>query len=406
MANILWLSHFVPYPPVGGCFQRSYSLIKEVARKNNVYLVALKHKESTHPKYEIKKAREELEKFCSKVFITEISSFSVLNLYLLAFKSIFSMDPLTVNLFKTDQMHNLVKKLTKDIKFDIAHFDTISLVEYFHDTVDIPKFLCHHNIESFMMKRRIKNEKCLLKKLYLNIESYKLLQYEKKYCHKFLLNIVVSEDDKILLNKISPSSRIEVVENGVDVNYFLPKDNHINTNKLIFAGRLDQYSNRDAILHFCMNVWPLIKERFPEMRFSIIGNNPPPKLLEIAKKDERIEILGYVDDVRPFFAKATISVCPLRDGGGTRLKILDAMAMGMPIISTNIGCEGIDVTTGENVLIANTSEDFVECIEKITINYNLRKNLSIFARRTAENKYSWNIIGEKLSNYFSNSMNQ
>jgi len=398
--NILWLSHFVPYPPKGGCFQRSYNLLKEVARKNEVYLVALKHKESSHPESEVERAKEELEKFCKKVFIIELTSFSGPNLPLLAFKSLFTRDPLTVNLFKSKKMRSVIRELVQDVKMDIAHYDTISLAEYFHDIGNVPKYLTHHGVESFMIKRRVQNEPNVLKKFYLVIEAYKLRKYEQFHCPKFHLNITVSEDDKSLLGNISPESRIEVVENGVDVDFFLPQRAHINTNRLIFAGRLDQYSNMDAVLYFCLRVWPLVKEKFPEMRFTIIGNNPPPKLLEIADYDKGIELLGYVDDVRPYFADATISVCPIRDGGGTRIKILDAMAMGMPIVSTAIGCEGLKVTPEKDVLIANTPRDFVDKIEKLSSDDKLRKSMSSFARKTAEEKYSWKIVGNKLSSLY------
>lgn len=398
--KILWLSHFVPYPPKGGCFQRSYNLLKVVAQKNDVHLVALRHKASTHPESEMKKAKEELEKFCRKVFIIDVSSFSGINLYIMALKSIFTSDPLTVNLFKSNEMRNIIRKLDKEFKYDLAHYDTISLVEYLDDIGNIPKFLTHHGIESFMMKRRVGNEPNILKKMFFSLEANKLHEYEKNNCYKFDVNIVVSEDDKSMLKEISPFSRIEVVENGVDVNFFLPKEKHINTNRLIFAGRLDQYSNMDALSFFCLRVWPLIKERFPEMRLTIIGMNPPQKLLELAENDKRIEFLGYVDDVRPFFSEATISICPIRDGGGTRIKILDAMAMGMPIVSTAIGCEGLDVTPGKDVLIANSPNEFVDRIEKIVTDEEIRKNLSVVARKTAENKYSWDINGEKLNGFY------
>jgi glycosyltransferase involved in cell wall biosynthesis len=399
--NILWISHFVPYPPKGGCFQRNYNLIKEVSSENNVYLIAIRHKDkTTHPEVETNKAKSELEKLCKKVIIADISSFSGLNYYYMAFKSIFKINPLTVNLFKSKDIGNMVAKLVTDIKIDVVHYDTISLCEYMNHSGSVAKILNHHGVESFMVRRRANNEQNLIKKLYLLVESYKLRKYEERYCHKFFINITVSQDDKLMLKKISPLSRIEVVENGVDINFFKQRNNHNNTNRLIFAGRMDQYSNVDAIMQFCKNVWPLVKEIFPNMRFSIIGNNPPQKLLQMARNDERIEVLGYVDDVRPYFAGATMSICPVRDGGGTRLKILDAMAMGMPIISTTIGCEGIDVSPGKNVLIADTPEEFVESIRKLNNDVMLREHISNFARITAENKYSWNIIGQKLNKYY------
>ena len=397
----------MPYPPKGGCFQRSYNLIREVARNNDVYLVALRHKDkTTHPESEVVKAKEELGKFCKEVNILDIDTFSGYNYYLLALKSIFTNDPLTVNLFKSKQMHEVIKNLSDRITFDIAHYDTISLAEYINDTRDIPKFLTHHGVESFMIRRRIINERNYLKKLYLFIESKKLYRYEKYNCSKFVMNIAVSNDDKNMLSDISPSSNIYVVENGVDVNYFLPKINHDNTNRLIFAGRLDQYSNRDAIMNFCMNIWPLVKEKIPGIRFTIIGNNPPQKLLDIAKHDKEVEVLGYVDDVRPYFSKATISVCPIRDGGGTRIKILDAMAMGMPIVATTIGCEGIDVAPGKDLLIANTPEEFIKNIEVIIINEKVRESISISARKKAEDRYSWNSIGAKLNRLYEQSLSK
>jgi len=191
-----------------GCFQRSYNLIKEAAGENNVYLVALRHKDkSTHPESEIKKAKEELGRFCKEVNIIDIKSFSRYNYYLLALKSIFTSDPLTVNLYKSEEMHNLIRNLTNRVKFNIAHYDTISLVEYIADTGNIPKYLTHHGVESFMIRRRVNNEPNYLKKIYLIIEAYKLRSYEKNNCFKFNLNIMVSEDDKKMLKKF-PQPRI------------------------------------------------------------------------------------------------------------------------------------------------------------------------------------------------------
>ncbi len=400
--NILWLSHFVPFPPKGGCFQRSYNLLKEISAKNDVYLVALKHKDSTHPDFEIRSAQMELEKFCRKVNIIDISSStSGLSLYAIAIKSLFKHNPLSVEMFKFTEMSHVIKKLTNEIDFQIVHYDTISLAEYFKDAEGIPKILNHHGAESFMIHRRIANEPNYLKKLFFLMEARKLRRYEKDNCPKFDLNIVVSEFDKEILEEISPGLKIEIVENGVDINYFLPSERKNNNKRLIFAGRLDQYSNKDAILYFCNKVWPLIKEKIPDTRLTIIGNNPPQKLVEIANHDRGIELLGYVDDVRPFFANAMISICPIRDGGGIRIKILDALAMGMPIISTSIGCEGIEITPGKDVLIADTPQEFIESIDKIFSDNDTLINLSINARKTAENKYSWNAISRKLDHFYS-----
>jgi glycosyltransferase involved in cell wall biosynthesis len=396
--NILWLSHFVPYPPKGGCFQRSYNLLKEAARENDVYLIALKNKASTHPLSEMDMAKTELGKFCRQVHLIDISShISGVSLYILAMKSLLQGIPLSVSMFRFVELRHCIKQVSDNVRFDVVHYDTISLAEYFHDAGDVLRVLNHHGVESFMMNRRIVNEPNPLKKLYFLIESRRLRRYEEEYCDKFHLNIAVSELDMSMFKQIAPSARFEVVENGVDIRYFEPRNDNSIKDRLIFAGRLDQYSNRDAILHFCASVWPLVRDTIPEMSFTIIGSNPPPHLIEIAKNDRRIDLLGYVDDVRPHFARAMAMVCPIRDGGGTRVKILDAMAMGMPIISTTIACEGIHVVPGVDLLIADTPAEFNEKIREVYKNDTLRATLGARARAKAEEIYSWDIIGKKLN---------
>jgi len=264
------------------------------------------------------------------------------------------------------------------------------------------KVINHHNVESFMMTRRVANEPNPFKKLFFHIEGQRLGQYEKEYCPKFQLNLTVSEPDSEMLREIAPGARFEVVDNGVDTRYFLPENDYKKKNRLIFAGRLDQYSNKDAILHFCATAWPLVKEANPDIKFTIIGSGVAgPQLTEIARKDNRIELLGYVDDVRPYFAESLAVVCPIRDGGGTRLKMLDAMAMGMPIVSTTIACEGIDVLMEEELLVADTPEEFNEKIHLLYTDDALRVSLGAKARARAEKRYSWDIIGEKLNGFYS-----
>ncbi|MBE0558943.1 MAG: glycosyltransferase, partial [Proteobacteria bacterium] len=294
-----------------------------------------------------------------------------------------------------------IKDLTGKTTFQLIHFDTISMAEYLKNFGKIPKIMNHHGVESFMIKRRADNDSNILNKLYLKMEGWKLEKYERKYCPEFNLNLTVSELDKKLLEEITNYKNFEVIENGVDIDYFSPVFENVNKKNLIFAGRLDQYSNRESILYFIENIWPPIKRKYPDMRFTIIGNNPPAKLIELAKGDSNIDLLGYVKDVRPYFAKASISVCPIRDGGGTRIKILDALAMGMPIVSTSIGCEGIDVLPGNDVLIADTPEEFEEKVDRIISDPEAGKKLSGRARVTAEEKYSWKALGEKLNAVYS-----
>ena len=401
--NILWLSHFVPYPPQGGAFQRSYNMLREAARQNDIYLIALKHKRSTHPRAEMDMARKKLGAFCKEVLIIDISyRISGVPLYMLALKSLFRGIPLSVSTRKFPEMSHYIRQASEKIKFDVVHFDTISLAVYLDDIDSkAKKVMSHHSVESFLMMRRNVTESNPLKKMFFRIEGQRLQRYEEKYCPKFQLNLSCSELDKEMFQGIAPDARFEVVENGVDSRYFLPENDYKKKNRLIFAGRLDQYSNRDAILHFCAKTWPLVREANPEMRLTIIGGGTAPaQLLKIARNDHRIEMPGYVDDVRPYFAKSLAMICPVQDGGRTRLKVLDAMAMGMPIVSTTSGCEGIDAAKDEELLIADTPEEFADKINMIYTDDELRASLGTKAREKVEKRYSWSILGEKLNGFY------
>lgn len=396
--QLLWLSHFIPYPPRGGCFQRSFHLLKEVAGRADIYLVCMKNKGRNHPDCDVDEAQRELRQVCKEVTVVDVSSTADgYGFYRTALKSLFTSTPMTVNLFKSPRMREAIVELTQRHRFDLAHFDTISLAEYLDVLGEVPAVLNHHGVESFMVKRRSENEGNPLNRLFLWIEASKLEGYEKRHCREFKLNLTVSELDKGLLQQIAGPLDVEVIENGVDIDYFSGSNAVVRDKRIIFAGRLDQYSNRRSILFFCSRIWPLVKAREPDARFTIIGNKPPAELVDTARKDGQIDLLGYVEDVRPYFARSMVSVCPIIDGGGTRIKILDAMAMGMPIVSTKIGCEGLAVTPGVDLYVAESAADFAVKIAALLSDPEARRSLGEQARRTVEEKYDWKRIGQKLN---------
>jgi len=153
----------------------------------------------------------------------------------------------------------------------------------------------------------------------------------------------MSEIDSSQLKKLSPDVSTSIVPNGVDIEYFHPMD-VTETQALIYTGGMNMFANKDAVLFFLKEIWPLIKSKIPNIKFFVVGQDPPTELCNIGRIDKNVEITGYVDDIRPFVSKSAVYIVPLRIGGGTRLKILDAMAMGKAIVSTTIGCEGIEIT--------------------------------------------------------------
>ena len=150
-----------------------------------------------------------------------------------------------------------------------------------------------------------------------------------------------------------------MIANGVDVEYFRHDGSPTVPGNLVMASGMNWFPNRDAVLYMCTEIWPLLSAKMPELTWTIVGASPPQQVVDLAARDPRVVVTGFVDDVRPYLSRAEIYLCPMRDGGGTRVKILDALAMAKPIVSTTMGCEGIDVTPGVDVLIADTPDAFV-----------------------------------------------
>lgn len=395
--NILWLSHNVPYPPIGGVLQRSYNLLRELASHHNIYLLAFNQKAILPSKRDIDRAKIELQKLCKYVEILPIpSDSSQLAWYTLVLRSLFTKDPYTVNWLKTRKMHERVQSVIQRVQFHIIHYDTLSLAEYFNATGNIPKVLNHHNIESAMMLRRAANETNIFARKYCQIEGSKLKKYEANICNKYAVNLTVSHLDKDILARTVKNKPIEIIPNGVDINYFRPNSGRIIKNSMIITGTLNWYPNRAATMYFIRKVWPLVRDALPNAQLIIAGKNPTQEMRKIAESEPNIKVTGFVDDIRPHLERAEVYVCPIQDGGGTRLKILDAMAMGKAVVSTSIACEGIDVTPDKNILIADTPEEFFYQIKRVFYNQDLRIALGRHARDLMIEKYSWKVIGSKM----------
>jgi glycosyltransferase involved in cell wall biosynthesis len=374
--RILWLSHFVPYPPKGGCFQRSYNLLARVGAAHEVHLVAMLPKRGTHPEAETATAREELAKCCASVDIVDISgATSGAGLVRAGLAAVASLAPLTVTIFESSEVRRLVQRLVATHPFDVIHLDTISLAQFVRDTGGVPTVMTHHGAESFMIKRRIAREPSALRKAVFAAEWWALQRYERRWCPRVAANVVMSTLDRDIMAAIAPEASYAVVPNGVDVDYFAPVPASP-SRRVVFAGRLDQYSNRDAMLHFMQETWPRLRASHPDVAIDIIGSNPPAALSELAARDPLVRVRGFVPDVRPFFR--------------------DALAQAVPLVSTTIGAEGIDVVHERDLLIADTPEQFAAAIGRLFDDRALAARLAANGRALVERRYSWDSLAAAL----------
>lgn len=402
MKKILWLSHMIPYPPKGGNLQRSYNLIRELSKYHEITIIAFNQSKILDSQEKIDSATVHFSTFCKVKQVFEIPSESgFFSRLVLLIKALLPWRTYTVSWLESEEFKKFIDDTMQETQFDLLYADTISLAQYIAHKKDVKKVLNHHNIESQMLLRRVGNEKNWLKKLYFQWEGIKLENYERATCKNFDLNVTCSEIDTARLLKIAGKLNVESVPNGVDLDYFIPvKGIDIKPKSLVFAGGLTWYPNLDAMTFFLKNVWPSLSQQISGISMTVIGRSPPQWMINLQEQYSNLHITGFVDDVRPYLTEAEIYVCPIKDGGGTKLKILDALAMGKPLIADPIACEGINVENEKNVLFASTADEYIRSIKTLLLDNESKTQMSLQSKKLIIEQYSFVSIGKDLANHF------
>lgn len=311
--------------------------------------------------------------------------------------------PLPVLNYTSPEMQAAVARMTGGEPYDLVHFDLVHLVRYSESIALRPgarpaRIVYNwHNIESEAMRRFSVTASSPAKRWYARLTASKLSQVERHILKTAFGHVVCSAREREELRRIAPSARIAVIENGVDVSAFCPPQEAAGeVRKLLFVGLMDYYPNVQAAVEFAHRIWPRIREKFSGMALWIVGANPVPAVLELGKL-EGITVTGTVPDVRPYYRDALAAIVPLRTGGGTRLKILEAMAAGVPVISTPLGAEGLAVTADENILFAG-ADDPEAWLRQLgyLISGSGCKALAASALQLVRTTYDWGILGRKL----------
>ncbi len=393
--KLIWFSHFIPYPPRGGAFQRSFHLLRNVARHYQVHLVAFNMHDAGAQQLE--EYGRELGKFCARVEFWEPSvAWRSVEWWARLGFSPFLRAPYSCHSLGSPALQTRWKQLLEQVQPALVHFDSIDLGLYFLEPPPCPMVLNHHNCESVMMFRRAQQEQNPLARLYLRGQAGKLQSLEQVLCLRFHVNVAVSEQDRRHLLALAPGAHIHVVENGTDTDYLAPVPGAEESDSLVFAGSLDWYPNVSGLEFFISQVWPLLKQQRPDLRLYLAGREPAYSLVRRAERDPAITVVPNPEDIRPWVARGAVFICPLLDGGGTRLKILDALAMGKAVVSTTLGCEGLQVTSGENILVADSPQHFSSEVLRLLDNPKLRSRLGHAGRGLVERQYNWSVLGAQL----------
>ncbi len=300
------------------------------------------------------------------------------------------------SIFISNEMQRTIDRLLDRRAFDLVQTE-FCMMAAFRVGTDALRVLDAHNVEYDNFSRWAENARSWLRRYHYRREYRKLLHEELAAYRRQDAIFVTSERDKEILSAAVPQVPKFIVPNGVDTSYFRPAQTPSEPYSLVFTGMMGYVPNYDGMLYFLDEIFPLVQRAIPEAKIYIVGNKPPRVLLRRAARN--VIITGYVEDVRPYIWRSSVYVVPLRMGGGTRLKVMEAMAMKKPIVSTSIGCEGIDVKHGESVLIADRPDEFAGSVVELLSNAALKHRLIQKSCELARSKYEWSVIGEQVERY-------
>jgi glycosyltransferase involved in cell wall biosynthesis len=251
-----------------------------------------------------------------------------------------------------------------------------------------------HNLESDIWRGYFIHEKNLLKKFYIYTQWKKMLRFERTAFQVFDGIIAVSEEEAARIRQMG-GTNVRVVENGVDTRQFAPPGDPEEVDRIVFCGALDWRPNQDGVHYFLSEVFPRIRHLAPDCVFRIVGRRPPDTLVKAARSVAGVEMIGEVEDVRPHVAVAKVVVVPLRIGGGTRLKIVEAWSMQRAVVSTSVGASGLPVVSGKNIVLADTPEDFARGVTSLLRDPEMRGRIAQAGRAEALSTFDWTVLAEK-----------
>ncbi len=386
--KILFLSPTVPFPLTDGGRIRVFNLLKQIAQKSDVTLLALE----TQPTDADGVA--ELQALGIEVhLVPNAPTLPRVSFGTLA-KAFFKRQPITVARYDVPTYRGKLRTLLANETFDLVHYEMFHVAQ-FHTETDLPSVLSQQNVDSAIWRRLCSETANPFYKFAYWTQQLAFQRYERLLSPKFDAVTCTSDIDAAVFAQHCPKDAIEIIPNGVDVTHYQPDFAAEAPAHLIYIGSMDWYPNEDAVAFFADEVFPRIQEKVPDVAFSIVGGNPSGRVQKLAEQ-EGVVVTGRVPEIKPYFAEATVFVVPLRIGSGTRLKILEALAMGKAIVSTSVGAEGLDLKNGEEIFIADEPVAFADAVTRLLTDVQRRRRIGENGRARVERDYDWRSIGEKL----------
>jgi polysaccharide biosynthesis protein PslH len=385
--NILFLSQRIPFPPNKGDKLRSFNEIKYLSRKHKISLVCL-----TDNSADMKYAAD-LREYCDSVDIVFLPR---LKSKMQSVGALFSSHPLTRSYFYAKDLQAIVDCKLSNETYDAIFVYCSSMAQYVEQVTDIPKIIDFVDVDSEKWRQYSSYARFPLKHLY-RLESRRLRRYEAWLAKTFQHCIFVSKKEADDFgNLVCSCPTVTPIPNGVDGDLFQPSPAPYAPHALVFTGAMDYFANVEAVLFFVREILPLIRQSLPQVTLTVVGSNPAAEIQALPKTDPAVFVTGSVGSVQPYVVNSAVFVAPMRIARGVQNKILEAMAMGVPVVTTPLGFEGISAAPGKDLFVEDLPERFAQRVIELMLDRRLRKAVSESSRTAVESHYDWPQNLEKL----------
>ena len=398
--RLLYLSLFPPSPPTFGAQRRIEGLMRAMARRHDITAITL-----LPPGVDGGAAERAMREYCREVAMVPSRPWQGPRKRLVQLRSLLSIRSFERHNSDSRALRTVLDSFLSKRVFDIVNLEFPFLapqgLRKSPPNAPAPRLVLDaHNIEFDLARQQTRDELGLARRLYNTVNYRKLRREERNVWRRFDGVTFCSVADEARARMFEPEVRSAVVPNAVDLDYFKPRPDDPPSDKgtVIFFGAINYFPNVDGLLYLLREVWPRIEKSHPRARLKIVGPHPTPEIL--AFQGPRVEVAGKVDDLRPHLARAAVSIVPLRIGGGTRFKILEAMAMARPVVSTSLGAEGIEAEPERQLLVADDPAAFARAVGRVLDDAQLSGRLGREGRALVERRYSWDAAAQRLDLFF------
>lgn len=379
--KLLFLTPRVPYPPYRGDKLKVWNLLRQLSKRHRITLLTfVQNKEEEG-------LLEPVREFCEEIHFVRLPKWrSVVNCFFALWKKI----PFQVAYYESKKMAALVGETIKRTKPDIIHTHPIRMAQYTVGVTSIPKVLDSTDAKSLYLARFRETQKNLVLKWLLGMELKRMIAYEAIIA-KYDRVLTCSYVDRDFLLKRAPNASIELLYNGIDLETFSRNgDEHPDPYRIIFTGNMTYFPNIYGAEFLVKEIFPLIKEAVPQAVLYIVGQNPPSRVKSLASKD--VIVTGFVEDLKTEYLKSSVAVSPILFGSGTLNKVLEPLALGIPVVSTSYCVEGLELKEDEEILIANDPKEFADSVVRLLQDPSLRARMANAAMQKVRSRFGWSEI--------------